>query len=293
MRRFMIRCPINLLVLASLFVVVACGGYGGGGGSSISGYMAGSWEFVITNAKGRVPYVIEANLNQDKHGNISGTGSVTASGPSGNVSDVSIWGSSLSTTFAISVDYLGFTCNGADNGDRSITGTINASNQVTLTQSIGGSGTVTMTGTLNPSSATQFTGTLTGAGACSGSWTVTGKQEVAIPPSTYNGTSAADSTEIVSMTLANAFGTLTANGTDSKLGNFTLSGNEVGYAFSGTLTYSSSPANNGPVFGYFDPQLGTNGSILLVSYLGQNSTTCPNSEPYYQGTCQIAILALP
>jgi hypothetical protein len=88
-------------------------------------------------------------------------------------------------------------------------------------------------------------------------------------------------------------GSLTGSGTDSKLGNFTLAGNVVGNAFSATMTYASSPGNSGPVFGYFDRQLGTNGSILLVSFVGLNSTRCPNGEPYYQGTCQIATLALP
>jgi hypothetical protein len=39
--------------------------------------------------------------------------------------------------------------------------------------------------------------------------------------------------------------------------------------------------------------LGTNGSILLVSFAGVNVTTCPNGEPSYQYTCQIATLALP
>lgn len=286
------KLGMSVFALVVLSGMTACGGFGGGGGSSISGFMAGTWDFTLTNAKGHVNYVIEANLNQDKHGNISATGSVTANGPSGSVSDVLLVGGSLPTTYAIVVDYLGFTCNGSDNGDRSITGTINASDQVTLTQNLGGSGTLTITGTLNSSGTPQFTGTVTGSGACGGSWSVTGKQEVQVFPGTYNGTSAADSTEIISMTLANAFGTLTATGTDSKLGNFTLAANSVGDFLSGTITYANSPSNSGPVFGYFDQQLG-NGSILLVSYVGQNTRTCPNGEPYYQGSCVIAILALP
>jgi hypothetical protein len=261
--------------------------------------MAGQWEFTVTNAKGRVPFVIEANLNQDHHGNISATGSVTASGPSGSVSDVFIWGPSLSATFAVSLDYLGFTCNGTDNGDRSITGSVNASNQVTLTQNIGGSQLVTITGTMNNSATPPtppFTGTLTSSGACggSGSASVTGQFPVVIYSGTYSGTSAADSTETISLNLTvGTSGSLTGSGTDSKLGNFTLAGNAVGSAFSATMTYASSPGNSGPVFGYFDRQLGTNGSILLVSFVGLNSTSCPNGEPYYQGTCEIAIVALP
>jgi hypothetical protein len=285
-------------VLLGTLGMVACGyGHGGGSYSSITGYMTGQWDFTVTNAKGRVPIVIEADLNQDHHGNISAPASVTANGPTGNVSTVFLWGGSLSATYAISLDYLGFTCNGTDNGDRSITGTINSSNQVTLTLSVGGSEVDTITGTLSNFGATPaFTGTLTSSGACGGpgSATVTGQFPVVIYTGTYSGTSAADNTETITMTLTEGTsGSLTGNGTDSKLGNFTLTGNAVGNAFSATLTYASSPGNSGPVFGYFDQQVGRNGSILLVSFLGPNSTSCPNGEPYFQGTCQIAAVALP
>jgi hypothetical protein len=86
---------------------------------------------------------------------------------------------------------------------------------------------------------------------------------------------------------------MSGTGTDSKLGSFTLTGNVIGNFLSATVTYASSPSNNGPVFGYYDSQLGTpNGSLFLVSYVGQNSTNCPNGEPYLQGTCEIAILVL-
>jgi hypothetical protein len=110
--------------------------------------MTGPWDFTVTNAKGNVPFVIEANLTQDHHGNISAMGSMTANGPAGNVSDVFIFGGSLSTVNGIAVDYLGFTCTGTDSGDRSISGTVNPSNQVTLNQNDGGTAVVTITGTL-------------------------------------------------------------------------------------------------------------------------------------------------
>ncbi len=287
------------LALFGILEMAACGGGGGGGSySSINGYMTGQWDFTVTNAKGHVPFVIEANLNQDKHGNLSAPGSVTANGPTGNVSSVFLSGGSLSATNAVSLDYLGFTCNGTDNGDRSITGTINSSNQVTLTLAVGGSEVDTITGTMNNSATPPnpaFTGTLTSSGACGGgSASVTGQFPVVIYSGTYSGTSAADSTETISLTLTEGTtGTVTGSGTDSKLGNFTLAGNAVGNAFSATITYASSPGNSGPVFGYFDRQLGTTGSILLVSFVGPNSTSCPNGEPYDQGTCQIATLALP
>ena len=253
--------------------------------------MAASWDFTVTNAKGKVPYVIEANLTQDHHGNISGNGSVTANGPAGSVFDLLIWGSPLSTTYAVSVDYLGFSCNGTDSGDRSISGTINSSNQVTLNWNIGGSGSVTITGTLNNSASPPFTGTVTSSGACAGSNATVVGTIVSMPPGNYVGTSSVDSTENISASLTTTNSSLTGSGTDSKLGNFTLTGNTVGYAFSGTLTYASSPANNGPVFGYYDPKLGTAGSILLVSFAGVNATSCPNAEPNYQYSCQIATLA--
>jgi hypothetical protein len=148
MKFFGFRLSVCGLVLAVSLGLVACGGYGGPSNSSINGYMTGPWDFTVTNAKGNVPFVIEANLTQDHHGNISAMGSMTANGPAGNVSDVFIFGGSLSTVNGIAVDYLGFTCTGTDSGDRSISGTVNPSNQVTLNQNDGGTAVVTITGTL-------------------------------------------------------------------------------------------------------------------------------------------------
>jgi hypothetical protein len=84
---------------------------------------------------------------------------------------------------------------------------------------------------------------------------------------------------------------LTGNGTDSKNGNFTITGNAVGNALSATLTFPSSPGSNGPVFGYYDPQLSSKGSILLTSFQGGSATTCPGGTPIDNGSCLIAILA--
>ena len=287
-----VRC---LLVLAALLGLPACGPFGNGTSySSLSETMAGSWDFTVTNAKGRVPFVIEAILNQDHHGNISSTGSATTNGPAGNVSTVFTFTQSLSALNAIFLDYLGFTCNGSDTGDRSITGSIDSSSNVTLTWNIGGSAVMTITGTMNHAANPPFSGTFATTGACGGgSGTIVGNWLAFVRPGNYTGTSSVDSTEAISLTVSGANGPLTGSGTDSKLGSFTLSGNSVGDFLSATITYASSPSNSGPVFGYFDPQLGNSGSIFLVSYLGQNSTTCPNGEPYSQGTCQIAILALP
>src|SRR5579863_3157541 len=129
-------CWLGLALLATL--ETACGAFGGGKSGMINGYMTGGWDFTVTNAKGKVPFIIEANLNQDHKGNITSTGSVTANGPAGDAFDLFIFGGSLSTPEGIAVDYLGFTCTGSDSGDRSITGSINSSNQVTLNQNDGG-----------------------------------------------------------------------------------------------------------------------------------------------------------
>jgi len=285
-------CWLGLALLATL-EMIACGGYGGANSSGINGYMAGPWDFTVTNAKGQVPFVIEANLTQDGKGHISSTGSVTANGPAGNVSDVFIFGP-FSTPDAIAVDYLGFTCSGTDSGDRSITGTIDASNQVTLNQNVGGTEVGTMTGTLTNLAPPSFSGTLTSSGPCGGpgTATVTGVLASIPPKGTYSGTSAADSTETIVTALTDTTGSLTGSGSDSKLGNFTLTGNAVGNAFSATLTYSSSPSSSGPVFGYFDPQLGARGSILLISFQGANATSCSTGLGPYNGSCLIAKLAL-
>ena len=297
MKFFGFRLSVCWLVLVVSLGLVACGGYGGGSYSSINGYMTGPWDFTVTNAKGVVPFVIEANLTQDHHGNISATGSVTANGPAGNVSEVFIFSTSafLSTVDGIAVDYLGFTCTCTDSGDRSITGSVNSSNQVTLSQNVGGTAVGTITGTLDNSATPPFTGTLTISGVCGGTGTrtVTGQYPASIPSTgNYAGTSAADNTETIVTAITNANGSLTGDGSDSKLGNFTLTGNAVGSAFSATLTYSSSPGSSGPVLGYFDPKLGAIGSILLVSFQGANATSCPNGEPRFNTSCLIAILAM-
>jgi len=282
-------CWFGLALLATL--QIACG-HSGSSYSSISGYMAGPWDFIVTNAKGKVPFVIEANLNQDHHGNISSTASVTANGPAGNAVDVFLVGGSLSTVSIVYVDYLGFTCNGNDSGDRSITGTLNSSNQVTLNQNVGGTEVVTITGTLNNSANPPFSGTLTSSGVCGGGpgATVIGLYPTSFFTGTFAGTAAADSTEAISVDITNTNGTLTGNGTDSKLGSFTLTGNAVGNALSATLTYSS-PSSSVPVYGYLDMQLSEGGSILLLTFPGANATSCSIGVGPYNGSCEIATLA--
>ena len=256
--------------------------------------MAGSWDFTVITGKNPHPIAVDAILTQDSKGNISAAGSVTASGPAGNTFQGDMQGSSLSAAADMFVDYLGFTCTGTDSGDRSITGTINSSNQVTLARNIGGTEVATITGTLNSSANPPFSGTMSTSGICGGPGTVnvTGAPASFPPTGTYGGTGAVDNTENIDVEITDTNGTLTGDGGDSKLGDFTVTGNTVGNAFSATLTYSSSPGSNGPVFGYFDAQLGAKGSILLVSFQGASANTCPNGAPINAGSCLIAILAL-
>ena len=202
--------------------------------------MTGPWDFIVTNAKGNVPFVIEANLVQDHHGNISSTASVTATGPAGNVFDLFFFGGSISTVYAFGVDYLGFTCTGSDSADRSITGTVNSSNQVTLNQNLGGTGFVTITGTRN-SATPPFSGTLSSCGG-TGSPSVIGLYPASLFTGTYSGTSAADNTETISVDITNTNGALTGTGTDSKLGSFTLTGNAVGDVFPQPSPIPATPA---------------------------------------------------
>jgi len=163
--------------------------------------MAGSWDFTVIAGKTPHPIALEANLTQDGSGNISGPGSVTANGPAGNVLEADIVGSSLATAANISVDYLGFTCTGTDSGDRSITGTINSSNQVTLALDIGGTEVDTITGTLNTSANPPFSGTMSTSGICGGPGTVsvTGAPASFPPMGAYGGTSAFDNTVNISV----------------------------------------------------------------------------------------------
>src|SRR5260370_961565 len=104
----------------------------------------------------------------------------------------------------LSVCYLGFTCTGTDSGDRSITGSVNSSNQVTLNQNVGGTAVATITGTLDNYATPPFTGTLTISGVCGGTRTVTGQYLTSIPlTGNYAGTSAANNTEHIALAITN------------------------------------------------------------------------------------------
>ena len=282
------------LALALLMALAACGG----GSSSTTnpppklGSLAGAWDFTVTAGKNPHPIAIEAILTQDSSGNISGSGTVTATGPAGNVFETDIFGAALSSATDMAVDYLGNTCTGTDSGARTITGTINSSNQVTITFDSGGAFTATITGTLNASANPPFSGTGTTTGPCGGgNFPITGVLASSLTGS-YSGTNAANNAETITATVTDTNGALSGNGTDSLLGNFTLTGTTVGNAFSGNVTFASNPGNNGPVFGYFDPQLGAKGSVLLSSFQGGNASSCPSGVTIDNGSCLIAILAL-
>ncbi|MFL6313349.1 MAG: hypothetical protein ACJ71U_23180 [Terriglobales bacterium] len=119
---------------------------------------------------------------------------MTSAGPAGNVFQADLNGSSLSNVFDMAVDFLGDTCS-TDNGIRSLKGTINSSNQVTLNFNVGGSFTVTIDGILNSSGLPSFsgTGTVSGLACASNSQTVpiTGVLAGSLAGS-YSGASASD-----------------------------------------------------------------------------------------------------
>jgi hypothetical protein len=245
----------------------------------------------VINGQPPHPVAIEKILTQDNSGNISGTGTATATGPTGNYFTADLSGSSMSNATDISVDYLGDTCAGVDSGTRTLTGTINSSNQVTMTIDVGGVLTVSISGTLNTSSKPPFSGTLSTSGPCgfSGGFPITGALASSLT-GTYSGTSAANNTEIITLELTDTNGSLSGSGNDSNTGNFTMAGTTVGNAFSATIT--PAPSVGGSIFGYFAPQLGAKGSILLTSFQGGNATTCPKGVTIDNGSCLIAILAI-
>jgi hypothetical protein len=252
--------------------------------------MAGAWDFTATGGNGH-PVAVEAILTQDTSGNISGNGTVTAQGPSGNVFEADIFGSSLSAATDIAVDYLGNTC-GTDDGTRSVTGTINSSNQVTLSFNGGGSMNVSITGTLSASATPPFSGIFTvSAPGCNNNGQ-TGNITAVMAGSlagNYSGVSASDNTDTISLTVtAGTNGSFTGSGTDSINGSFSVTGTAVANGFSATIAFTGS---NTSAFGYFDPQLGSKGSILLTSFEGGSATSCGNGVPIDNGSCLIAILA--
>lgn len=291
MKSIALKISLFLVAVAFLLGLAGCGGTGNTTPPPKLGSMAGSWEFSFTNGKGNV-IAVEAVLSQDSSGNLSATGSVTPNGPTGSVFEADLFGTSFSNVTDLSVDYLGDTCNGnADTGVRKITGTINSSNQVTITYDLGGSLTANITGTLTPSSNPPFSGTGSTSGVCGGggSAPVTGVLASSLTGN-YSGTSTSDNTETITLTLTDTSGTLSATGNDSKTGSFTATGTAVGNAFSATIT--PTPGIGGSIFGYFDPKLGAKGSILLTSFQGGNAVSCPNGVPMDNGSCLIAILAM-
>lgn len=291
------RFCVFALAVALMLETLACGG-----GSSTStntqppptpGSMAGAWDFTATGGAGQ-PVAVEAVLTEDSKGNLSASGTVTATGPAGSVSEIDVFGPSLASASDIAVDYLGNTC-GNDDGNRKVTGTINSSNTVALTFDSGGGFTVTINGTLTPSANPPFSGTFSvaapGCKANGSAGNITAVMASSLS-GTYSGTNAADNAETITATVTDTNGTLSANGNDSVLGAFTLSGTTVGNAFSGTLTFPGNAGASGPVFGYFDPQLGAKGSVLLTSFQGGNAVSCPSGVPIDNGSCLIGVLAL-
>jgi hypothetical protein len=289
-----------LIMGAVMTGMIACGGgndQNSNGNSSTPpppGNMAGSWDFTATSASfSGFMVAVEAILAQDNSGNLSATGSAAADGPSGNVTVVTLVGSSLADTTNGAVDYLGSVCSGNDNGARKLAGTINSSNQVAITFNDGGSETITITGTLSASAAPTFSGTFkVSAPGCSNdgvTGTVTGVTASSVAGS-YSGTPFNDDTDNIAFTLtAGGNNSFSGGGTDAQNGPFTVSGNSVGNASAITITDGS--GTNTAFFGYYDPQLGSKGSVLVTAFLGADATSCPNGATIAGGSCLYGIFA--
>jgi hypothetical protein len=160
-----------------------------------------------------------------------------------------------------------------------------------MTVDVGGVLTVTITGTLDPSAKPPFSGTLTNSGPCgfAGNFPITGVLASSLT-GVYSGTSAANNTETITLNVTDTNGSLSGSGNDSNTGNFTMTGTTVGNAF--WTTINPAPGVGGAIFGYFDPQLGAKGSILLTSFQSANAASCPNGVPIDNGSCLITILAM-
>lgn len=255
--------------------------------------MAGAWDFTATiNGSNNFIIALDAILAQDASGNISATGSVTSNGPSGNVFSAALIGSSLPSVTNISVDYLGNACGNKDNGTRSLTGTIDSSNKVNLTFDNGGEA-VTITGTLNASATPAFSGTFTvSAPGCNNdgdTGNLTGVMASA-QSGNYAGTPVGNSGDNITFSLSGgANNSLSGSGTDTANGPFTLNGTSVGNMFSLTVTPSGGQAFT--LLGYYDPQLGSQGSALPAVPVGPGATSCPNGTTLNGESCLFAIFA--
>jgi hypothetical protein len=301
-----LKLSASWLVLALLLALAACGFAKGAGGEPspppILPQMGGSWDFTAVGGNGNL-VGLEAALIQGSPGDLSGNITVNSFGGPGATTnsamfEVDIQGSSLSAATDIAIDYLGNAC-GSDNGNRTLAGSIDASSHVALTYDIGGSSTVTISGTLNTSATPPFSGTFTvSAPGCTSNGqtgTITGVVATSLTGN-YSGPSISDSTDTITMTLTDMptvfGGNVSGNGTDSKNGSFTVGGGAIGNFFEASLVGPGSPDNNGTVFGYFDPQLGAKGSLLLTSFQGGGAISCPNGVPIDNGSCLLAILAM-
>ena len=298
-------CQVLILTVL-LLGMVSCGdstssnsnnGSGGSGSQSEIASMAGAWDFTATSSSfdsqgGQFMIAVEANLSQDNSGNISASGSVTANGPAGNVYQVILAGSALSSVSDVQLDYLGAGSCTNDSGARNMTGTINASNQVTLTYDDGGS-KANITGTYD-SSAKTFSGTFTISDAGCTDNGVTGNVSGVVANSvagSYAGSPVGSGNDDVTFSLTAGTGNaFTGSGTDSQNGNFTITGSSVGNGY----TVTSTPGGGGSAttfFGYFDPQLGAKGSALSAVNVGANADSCPNGATLAGESCLYAIFA--
>lgn len=308
MRRVEVGLKPSLCVLTviSLLALAACSFKGSGGKPSptpVYPPVAGTWDFTATATDGSLMALEAVLVWGTGPGDLSGTMTVNSFGGPGAITnsamfEVSIVGASLASATGIAIDYLGNAC-GSDNGNRNLTGGIDLSGKVTLAYDVGGSSTITINGTFSSSATPPFSGSFTVSAPGCKSNGQTGRITGVIASSltgTFSGTSASDPTDTIAITLTD-----TSSGTDfnsfsgsgsSKTGNFTLSGGLLGNFIEGSMSGPGSPSSNNLFFGYFDPRLGSKGSLLLTDFQSGTATSCPNGVPIENGSCLIAILAM-
>ena len=302
-----LKRSIWVLAFVSLLALAACSFKGSGGKLSpppVYPPIPGTWDFTATASDGNLMGLEAVLVYGIGPGDLSGTMTVNSFGGPGAtinsaVFEVSIVGSSLSSATGIAIDYLGNAC-GSDSGNRNLTGSIDLSGKVTLAYDVGGSSTINIKGTFNSTATPPFSGTFTvsapGCASDGQTGSITGVTASSIT-GTYSGTSASDNTDTITMSLTEASGSVpnfdvfNGNGS-SKTGTFTLAGGLLGNFIEGSMSGPGSLTSNNLFFGYFDPHLGSKGSLLLISFQGGNATSCPNGLPIDNGSCLLAILAL-
>jgi len=276
------KLALLLVAVALLAALVGCGSSNSlpagssstVGGTPTSTSMAGSWDFTVTptGASVKTPNnlsALEAVLTQSGTTISSSGGTVTTTGPAGNLWFLQLDGTALANVTAVGFEVAPTAgCKNIGSGPNTVTsGTITGS-AVTLVISQSGN-LFDVSGTLSSATPPTFTGTVQNDvtnTTCPITANVTGVVASSLT-GTYLG-SITDSGTAYPLSVAltaNTDGTLSLNGTtsDPKSGNITGHGTFTGNALTFTAQ-GSAGGNAGTLFGYFDPSLGAKGTIVLT-----------------------------